>query len=93
MKKKLMDNCKKYEFVGVICEDGHEHTIKAFGEICGTPFDNFEDELENQLAYVEKISKGYDVEILTANTVEEAVEKDIIFDTEDEDENIRYQIK
>lgn len=79
----LKEATKKFNFVGIVCIDGHEHTVKAFGNICGTPFDNFDDEINNQIMYCKKISKGFNVEILTADTIEEAIEKDIIFDNED----------
>ena len=74
----IINACENHDFVGIICDDGHEHTVKAFGEICGTPFTDFDNELDNQIQYCLEISKGFDVEILTAETEEEAVEKDII---------------
>lgn len=76
-KKKLIKQIKENDFCGIVCEDGHEHTIKAFGVVCGTPFFDGDD-LTSQLKYCEKISQGYDIEINTANSVDEAVEKDII---------------
>ena len=77
-KKELIKAINENKFVGIVCDDGHEHTVKAFGEVCGTPFFEFEDEMDNQIAYCEKISNGIDVEILTADTKEEAVENDIL---------------
>lgn len=77
-KKELIKAITENEFVGIVCDDGHEHTVKAYGEICGTPFFDYGDEIENQLMYCEKISKGIDVDILTANTEEEAIEGDIL---------------
>ena len=77
-KGELIKAINEHNFVGIVCEDGHEHTVKSFGEICGTPFLDFEDEMENQLMYCEDISKGFEVEILTADTKEEAVENDIL---------------
>ena len=74
----IINACENHNFVGIVCDDGHEHTVKAFGEICGTPFTDFDNELDNQIQYCLEISKGFDVEILTAETEEEAVEKDII---------------
>lgn len=70
--------CKNHEFVGIICDDGHEHTVKAFGEICGTPFTDYDDELKNQIKYCVEISNGFDIEVLTADSKEEAVENDIL---------------
>ena len=84
IKENIKKACEAHDFVGIVCEDGHEHTVKAFNEICGTPFDDGDD-LTSQLNYCEKIAKGFDVEILTANSFEEAVENDII----DEDGFIR----
>lgn len=81
--KQIINAINKYEFIGIVCEDGHEHTVKAFGNICGTPLFDYDDELDNQLAYCEKIALGQDIEILTANSVEEAVEKDIIDEFDD----------
>ena len=75
---KIINACKKHDFVGIVCEDGHEHTVKAFGEICGTPFTDFDDELQNQIKYCIEISNGFDVGVLTADTKEEAVENDIL---------------
>lgn len=77
MFKELIKAINEHDFVGIVCEDGHEHTVKAFGNICGTPFDDGDD-LTSQLNYCEKISKGFDIEILTAETKEEAVENDIL---------------
>ena len=74
----IINAVKNNEFVGVIACDGHEHTVKAFGNICGTPFFDYEDDLKNQLMYCQRISKGAELEIITANTVEEAIENDII---------------
>lgn len=78
MKNPIIDAVEKHEFVGVIACDGHEHTIKAFGNICGTPFDWYEDELKNQLKYCQSISKGCELDILTADSVEEAIAEEII---------------
>ena len=83
-KKELIKAINEHDFVGIVCEDGHEHTVKGFGNICGTPFDD-DNDLTSQLNYCEKIAKGFDVEILTADSFEEAVENDII----DEDGFIR----
>lgn len=74
----LKEAIKKHDFVGIVCEDGHEHTVKAFGNVCGTPFDDFESDFENQMMYCEKIAKGFDVEILVADSFEEAIEEDIL---------------
>lgn len=76
-KKELIQAINEYRFVGIVCEDGHEHTVKVFGKICGTPFDDGDD-LTSQLKYCEIIARGLDVEILTADFFEEAVEKGII---------------
>ena len=92
----LRESIKKHNFVGIICEDGHEHTVKAFAGICGTPFLWFDDELENQMKYCKQISNDLEVEILTADTIEEAVEKDIVVDCGEEHEinhGYRYEIK
>ena len=78
IEEKIRKATTSHDFVGIVCIDGHEHTIKAFGEICGTPFFDFDSELENQIMYCEQIANGYDVEILTADSIEDAVEKDII---------------
>lgn len=77
IRENIKKACESHNFVGIVCEDGHEHTVKAFGEVCGTPFDDG-DNLTSQLTYCEKIAKGYDIEILTADSKEEAVEKDIL---------------
>lgn len=92
LKNKITDACKTHRFVGIVCEDGHEHTVKAWGNICGTPFDYSEDELENQLIYCEKIAKGFDVEILIGDTFEDAVKNNILEDTGEEGIT-RYGIK
>lgn len=76
--KDIINAVNTHDFVGVVAYDGHEHTIKAFGNICGTPFDWSDDELENQLIYCKKISDGQELEVLVADTVEEAVDEDII---------------
>ena len=78
IKDNIKKACETHNFVGIVCEDGHEHTVKAFGEICGTPFTDFDNELDNQLMYCEEIANGCDVEILTADTKEEAVQNDIL---------------
>ena len=81
IKENIKKACENHEFVGIVCEDGHEHTVKAFGNVCGTPFDDLDEddgELSGQLYYCEQIAKGFDVEILTADTKEEAVENDIL---------------
>jgi len=78
MKNPIIEACKKHEFVGVIAYDGHEHTVKAFGNICGTPFFDYEDELKNQLAYCTKIACGQELEILVADTIDEAINEEII---------------
>lgn len=78
IKTEIKNACKNHNFVGIVCIDGHEHTVKAFGEICGTPFDDFDNELDNQLMYCEEIAKGFGIEILVADSFEEAVEEDII---------------
>ena len=81
--KNITKACSEHAFVSIVCDDGHEHTVKAFGNVCGCPFFDFENELDNQLSYCIKIAKGFDVEVLTANSFEEAVEKYIL--TEDGD--------
>ena len=75
---KIINACENHDFVGIVCEDGHEHTVKAFGEICGTPFTDYDDELKNQIKYCVEISNGFDIEVLTADRKEEAVENDIL---------------
>ena len=75
--KELIEAIKNNSFVSIVCEDGHEHTIKAYNNLCGTPFFD-EDDLTSQLKYCRKISLGFDIEILTANSFEEAIEEDII---------------
>lgn len=78
IEQRIRDACSNHEFVGIICDDAHEHTVKAFNTVCGTPFDDFDDELDNQVHYCKKISKGFDIEILTASTKEEAVDVGIL---------------
>ena len=80
----LRTKMETHNFVSIVCVDGHEHTVKAFGEVCGTPFFDCDSETDNQLMYCKQISKGFDFEILVADTVEEAVENDIIDDFDGE---------
>lgn len=84
----LKDAMRTNEFVGVVFENGHEHTVKAYGEICGVPAvfssDKGVGDFTGQINYIKHVEKNEDTvleDILIADTEEDALNEDILDDT------------
>jgi len=76
----IIKEIQKHEnkFVGVAFRNGHLHTIKAYGDIFPSPC---EGEFEGQIEYVKFVEENENTDvfdIMTASTMEEAIENDIL---------------
>jgi hypothetical protein len=78
MTAEVLQAIQSHPFVSVEFRNGHEHTVAAYGHVCGSPYDG---EHEGQIYYIEYVCQNertdvYD--ILVASTETEAIELGII---------------
>lgn len=87
MKKELIRDLKDYEFVAWETTNGHRHTCKAYDEFTPWFGGNVEDDICNQLEYLAYVEGRENTNLAdwdTAQSEEEALEKDIIYIEGDE---------